>query len=393
MTSSRPRRVFALAAVALVALAAGATQELLATCGVFTDIPDGNIFCSSILQIYYLGITGGTTATTYSPSATVTREQMAAFLARTYDRAAARTSRRAALNQWWTTTAHYDQNLGLTSVGTSPQIPASDGADVWVPNDGSGTVSRVRASDGKLLDTWTGATSARSALVVMGRVFVTGATSPGRLYMIDPTAIGGTVTTVANDLGNGADGIAFDGDSIWTANGGASVSKVVPGSWSVTTISTGFQGPLGIVFDGTSMWVTDLIDDALKKLNANGSVAQTVTMGVDPLYPVFDGNNIWVPNNGDNTLRVVRASDGTVLKTFSAANGNQNGLNGPSGAAFDGQRILVTNVGGGVSLFKAADLSPIGFFATAGVDGPWGACSDGVNFWISFQSSGKIGRF
>jgi hypothetical protein len=60
-------------------------------------------------------------------------------------------------------------------------------------------------------------------------------------------------------------------------------------------------------------------------------------------------------------------------------------------AAFDGQRILVTNNVGGLSLFKAADLSAIRSVAATG--GPFGVCSDGVNFWISFFDADNIGRF
>jgi len=90
---------------------------------------------------------------------------------------------------------------------------------------------------------------------------------------------------------------------------------------------------------------------------------------------------------------VVRASDGTVLKTFTTAGGNPAGLNEPSVAAFDGQRILVTNASGGLSLFKATDLTVIAAVPVPGVSIPFGACSDGSGFWASFESSGKIGRF
>ena len=52
---------------------------------------------------------------------------------------------------------------------------------------------------------------------------------------------------------------------------------------------------------------------------------------------------------------------------------------------------MVTNEGGGVWLFKATDLSAIGsyFLSTA----TFGACSDGVSFWVSLQGPGQIGRF
>jgi DNA-binding beta-propeller fold protein YncE len=118
-----------------------------------------------------------------------------------------------------------------------------------------------------------------------------------------------------------------------------------------------------------------------------------VEVGLNPEFPVFDGHSIWVPNNGGDSLSVVRASDGVVLKTFSVGNGNRNGLSGPVQAAFDGERIIVTNHNGGLSLFNATTLSPIGVFPTTGVSYPFGVCSDGINFWISFQGSGEIGRF
>ena len=59
-----------------------------------------------------------------------------------------------------------------TAVGTFPQLVASDGPDLWVANNNSGTVTRVRASDGAVLGSWTGATFAVGVLVARGRVYV-----------------------------------------------------------------------------------------------------------------------------------------------------------------------------------------------------------------------------
>jgi hypothetical protein len=381
----------------------GAGLRVLADCSSFglpfADLgAEGPAFCAVIAEAYYSGLANGTSATAYSPSQNVTREQMAAFLTRTLDASLARGSRRAALDQWWTQSPHYDDaSMGLTTVGTNPQNVKSDGADIWVTNFTSGTVSRVRASDGKKLDDWTGATMAEGVLVAMGRVFITGETTPaGHLYMIDPTGAAGAVTTLASNLGDSPIGIAFDGVKIWTANSGG-VSIVTPGTttpWGVSTKTTGFNRPSGLVFDGSNVWVTDFLANTLLKLDSNGNILTTVNVGSNPDRPAFDGRNIWVPNSGEPpSLTVVRASDGTVLKTFSAASGNLNGLNAPLSAAFDGQRILVTNAGGGVSLFKATDLSIIGTRPTPGVSLPDGACSDGVNFWMAFNNSGKIGRF
>ena len=71
-----------------------------------------------------------------------------------------------------------------------------------------------------------------------------------------------------------------------------------------------------------------------------------------------------------------------------------NGLKNPAVAAFDGQRVLVTNLfGDSVSLWKAADLTPLGSFPTGTGTSPFGACSDGVNFWITLQTAGRLARF
>src|SRR4030095_14450947 len=66
----------------------------------FTDVPGTSTFFCSIASAYYSGLTNGTTATTYSPSANVTRDQMAAFVTRTLGQSLKRGSRRAALQQW-----------------------------------------------------------------------------------------------------------------------------------------------------------------------------------------------------------------------------------------------------------------------------------------------------
>jgi DNA-binding beta-propeller fold protein YncE len=380
--------LFSLAASVLLG---GGGEFLLGTCGPFTDTA-ADAFCPFILEVFYLGITTGTTPTTYDPAANVTRTQMAAFLSRTVDRTLGRGSRRAALGQYWTT---QPSGLMTTTVGTAAGALRSDGADVWVANYGDGTVSRVRGSDGKLLETWTGASLGRGVLAARGQIFVSGADIPGRLYQIDPRQPAGAVTTVASNLGGMPHGITFDGGRIWTANLGSggpdgSVSIITPGSsipWTVTTITAGFQSVIGAIFDGANVWVTDYAPGTLLKLDSAGAILQTVTVGTSPRYPVFDGSNIWVPNYVSGTVTVVRASTGAVLQTLSG-----NGLATAHEASFDGQRILVTNsFANTVSLFKAADLSAAGSLVTGGT--PLGVCSDGVSFWMALQTAGVIARF
>ena len=376
----------------VVSLVAGGASRILGLCGPFTDVTDA-IFCPFVLEIFYLGITTGTTATTYDPTGNVSRLQMAAFLSRTVDGTLRRGSRRAPLEQNWNSQSFF-ASLSVTTVGSAPIGVQCDGLDVWVSNNNSNSVSRVRASDGRLLETWTGLEFPDGVLSCLGRIFVTGNGTPGKLFSIDPSQPAGSALAVAT-LGDISQGVAFDGARIWTANGGGgSVSIVTPGSappWTVTTVTSGFNAPNGLVFDGSNVWVADNGAGTLLKLSSSGAILLTVTVGTSPQRPVYDGANIWVPNFSDNSATVVHASNGIVLATLTG-----NGLTGARVAAFDGQRVLITGYAGNtVSLWKAADLTAIGNVSTGASTSPAGAASDGINFWVALSnaSANKLARF
>ena len=140
------------------------------------------------------------------------------------------------------------------------------------------------------------------------------------------------------------------------------------------------------------MWVTDVGDRKLKKLDSSGNILMSVDVGVQPGWPVFDGMNIWVPNFISDSVTVVRASgvfSGTVLATLTG-----NGLSAPVQAAFDGERVLVTNSNGdNVSLWKASNLTGMGSCQMGTFSIPNGACSDGDNFWITLAGTDKLVRY
>src|SRR5215470_4443052 len=145
----------------------------------FTDVMGSSFFCQ-IAEAFFSGLANGTSPTTYNPTGTVSRDQMAAFVTRAQDSALRRGNKRAALQQFWTTTPRYlsaSGGLGTTAVGIAPGLVQSDGEDLWVANSNN-TVSQVHASNGKVIGTWTGADGAFGVLVAMGRVFVTGDTNP-----------------------------------------------------------------------------------------------------------------------------------------------------------------------------------------------------------------------
>lgn len=125
-----------------------------------------------------LGITTGTTPTTYDPTSSVSRLQMAAFLSRSVDGVLRRGSRRALLNQFWTT--QDTDLLGLTTVGSNPSL---DGSRIWTANGIGGSVSIVTP----------GATIPWTVTTVM-----TGFTSPN--------------------------GFVFDGANVWVLSGPAATA-------------------------------------------------------------------------------------------------------------------------------------------------------------------------
>ncbi len=304
---------------------------------------------------------------------------------------------RAALNQWANPTSI---SAGAkTMVGNTPALVQADGANLWVANARSNTVSRVRASDGKLLETWTGAATPTGILVARGLIYVTGNTNPtGSLYSIDPRQPVGNVSVVASNLGAGTSMLTTDGTYIWSANSGpgginGSVSRINPDTGAVMTFSAGFGSPAGILFDGSRVWVTDAGDNSLKRINANGVVDFKQFLSGNPQFPVFDGVNIWVPIYSARAVLVFNPE-----KTKPVATLQGNGLVNATTAAFDGQRILVTNNDGhSVSLWNAADQKPLGSFSTGAGSKPYGACSDGINFWLTLEGSlfspGHLARF
>ena len=154
---------------------------------------------------------------------------------------------------------------------------------------------------------------------------------------------------------------------------------------------TGMCGGATVTLSADGLALTTLggTPTRIKSDGSNGGIIQSVIVGNLPRFPVFDGTNIWVPNQSANTVTVVRASTGSVLTTLTG-----NGLNGPLAAAFDGEGILITNtVGDSVSLWKAADLTPIGSISMGVGTQPFGVCSDGLNFWITLFNTGKVARF
>jgi hypothetical protein len=372
----------------------------------FTDVLAGNVFFCSIAEAFFTGLANGTDATHYGPGNNVTRDQVAAFVTRTLDQSLRRGSRRAALGQWWISQVpRFSETVGI-----SPSFATSDGTQVYVSNSGSNFVSVHEANTGRFVSQLLGIPSPHGLVIFNSSYYVASFQAPGMIYtgLVQGGSLAAMNTSTA--LGDFPDRVTTDGRNLWTANLGAgvgtgSVSKIDlktgPPTFTSVTYTTGFSRPESILFDGSNLWITDYGDSSLKRVSTvNGSVLQTIPLSGTVGYMVFDGTNLWIPCQSPDQIYVVRAAGGLQGTILAQLTGN--GLSGPIQAAFDGERILVTDYSsttGTVSFWKATDLSPIG---TTDIGGPGffpnGACSDGICFFVTLSGAviggnGAIAKF
>jgi hypothetical protein len=378
----------------IVLLIAGSTrlQATTGSCGgasamiPFTDVPSSNAFFCSIASAFFSGLTNGATATTYSPSATVSREQMAAFVSRTLDQSIMRNNRRAAMQKFWV--ARGPADFASVNVGNSPNSVRTDGDNLYVANRISSTVKRISSQTFVETGEWTGIAAAEDLVIARSSIFVLG--QQGHIYQLSPAAPG-AVNPIIDLDGTVFRGIVYDGSRLWVTSSTADTVTAISLNPATSQSFTGFTDPVGLVYDGSHIWVAES-SGKIKKLDINtGAVLQTITLPNSPggaNHPCFDGTNIWVPAGGDK-IYVVRVKDtaGNPLPdsgpsaAFVLAQLTGNGLDAPTRIAFDGARMLAVNsVGGGLSLWKAADLTPIASIPTD--NAVQGVCSDGLDFWF-----------
>ncbi len=156
----------------------------------FVDVLESSSEAQAIACIYALGITTGTSPTTYSPAADVTRAQMASFLARLY-KATTGTDAPIADTPFTdvvTTSSAYDDigrvyGLGITT-GTSPTTysPAADVTRAQMASFLARLYKATTGTDAPIADTpFTDVVTTSSAYDDIGRIYglgITTGTSP-----------------------------------------------------------------------------------------------------------------------------------------------------------------------------------------------------------------------
>lgn len=224
------------------------------------------------------------------------------------------------------------QSVTTTSypVGSAPFGIAFDGANIWVTNTESSTVTKLVASTGATVGTYPVATNPY--------------------------------------------GIVFDGTNIWVTNTAfGTVTKLLASTGGIVGTYPAGASPQNLAFDGTDIWVTNTLSNTVTKLLAStGAVLGTYQVGSEPYGVAFDGINIWVANYLSSTVTKLLASTGATVGTYPV-------LTGARAVTFDGANIWVT--GGGVQKLLASTGAIVGTYLAGSED--LGVAFDGANIWVT----------
>lgn len=259
------------------------------------------------------------------------------------------------------------------TAGTAPRGLAFDGSNIWVTNQTSNNVTKLRASDGANLGTFPVGTGPIGIAFDGANMWVMngGSSNLTKLRASDGANLG-TIASVS-----GFD-VVFDGANIWVASfNGGMVGKYRTSDGSNLGFFAAGNFPRGLVFDGANIWVSNQNDAIVRKLRASDGaiVGGLIPTGTGPSAIAFDGANVWVVNGTSNNVTKLRASDGANQGTFSVGTS-------PRGIAFDGTNVWITH-STGITKLRASDGA---FLGTLTANSPQGIAFDGMNMWVTGTS-------
>jgi outer membrane lipoprotein-sorting protein len=226
--------------------------------------------------------------------------------------------------------------LGTFPVGTSPRGIVFDGANVWVTNLGSNNVTKLRASDGQNIGTFVVGTAPMGIAFDGSNIWVanTGSSNVTRLRASDGMNVGTTATVAVPT------NLAFDGTLMWVTHNTTAhpvgLTRIRASDGGLQGQTASFAPTWGIAFDGEFMWFSRLNDGFVSKFPVvNVGPVLSFDTGSSPTAVVTDGTHIYVSCLGDGTVRKFRP-DGTLLDLYPS-------MSAPTGMAFDGANVWVTN--------------------------------------------------
>jgi len=293
--STRTRLAVVAGLFCVATLVGGATTSFLSSCGPFSDV--SSLVCNAVVKIYFLGITAGTTPTTFSEGDAVTRGQMALFLGRTYDQIK-RTENPVRLAMGLVNMPYNGNFLEVMSnpaVTNQPIGFATDGFLDYVAGQGNNKIGIYYASNGTYIASYT-TTDVNNRMVCDGT------------YLYITSKYGTTVKRIALSTGtvqepyftglpSGTGDLALAGGQIAVATG-SGVSINDPHVGTMTNVNLGGSA-YGVVYDGAFIWASGgSAGNKLYKIDLAGAIQPGYPVTLDgPVnyYMGNDGQNLWIP--------------------------------------------------------------------------------------------------
>jgi DNA-binding beta-propeller fold protein YncE len=208
----------------------------------------------------------------------------------------------------------------VITVGTTPTGMAFDGAYVWVANSGSNSVSKILATTGAVT-TYSLSSSCTNPLSMAFDSYT------ANIWVVCNAAPNGPYVAELNSTGSVVYHTATFGSSPYSNN---------------------------LIFDGTYLWPANETSNSIIQINTQTLVKQTLFLGsgLSPVAVAFDGKYIWVANAGSSTITQLLSSAGSGPITIVGSSCVVTGCPGsaPNFLAFDGGYVWVANgapIGGG----------------------------------------------
>jgi hypothetical protein len=194
-------------------------------------------------------------------------------------------------------------------VGRQPDALVSDGRHIWVANNRSNSVTKIRSADGAVLGEF---------------------------------AVGGLPAA-----------LAWDGLHVWVGNhewlqDHSALMRLDPADGRVVaTIAIPGQ-PVNLLFDGAHLWLAETWPTyVLRKIRPkDGADLGAFTAGGTPRDIAFDGESLWVSNRALASVTKLRPSDGKLLGAVGV------GASAEGALTFDGTHVWGFRHAPGRELFR-----------------------------------------
>jgi DNA-binding beta-propeller fold protein YncE len=261
---------------------------------------------------------------------------------------------------------------------------AFDGANMWVTNAQSNTISKFRVSDGANLGNFALGHPAQLLAFDGASIWASDGVT-NKITKIRPSD-GAILFDHAVSSTGGLIGMAFDGVSMWIASSGGIIDQLRVSDGATLSAWYIYCQPGSLAFDGVNIWAVCPTSNQVAKQPVAGGNFSLQNVGNWPLYLAFDGTSMWVANNsGATTIQKLRLSDMAILGTYSVGAA-------PTGIALDGVSMWAATAGNTLVKVRPSDGAVLATIPSSG-SFPLGIAFDGANIWSSNYQSATVSKY